>query len=75
MTSENIGAQEDLALSDTDADKVVGGKMWRRKHKTKKKQAAHPVAASPCVPLKHSAGGAGDDSLESYMAGSPEMGG
>jgi hypothetical protein len=57
------GAAEDLALTDDDADKVVVG--------VKKKKGA----TSQVGPYKTSPGGAGDPSKESYMDGSPEMGG
>ncbi len=69
MTSENFGETEDLALNDEDADKVVGGV------KKKKQAPAKKAAASQIGPYKTSSGGAGDPTKESYMDGSPEMGG
>jgi hypothetical protein len=52
MSSEDIGANEDLGLTEEDADNVVGGKKKKvtRKATTKKSPAHHIIVAGPTTP-------------------------
>jgi len=51
MTSENIGASEDLELTDDDADKVVGGSRKRRRaHKTNVAAETDIMVSAPASP-------------------------